>query len=234
MASSNSNGSSWTTRLGLTAVVAFVIGPALAHFGLVPALIGFAIFGVGGLLGLIATVVGVIAALRSRSSWLAIGPGAVIVASFAIIASRGAGYPRINDITTDFDPAPVFVQAFELPANRGRDMHHPGVTFMQQQRAAYPKLTNLILTTSPDEAYQRVLAVARTVPNWELTLTEAETRTIEGVETSWLFRFQDDFIIEVRPHSSGSAVVMRSKSRDGKGDLGANAKRIETFFAKLK
>ncbi|MBI1816321.1 MAG: DUF1499 domain-containing protein [Deltaproteobacteria bacterium] len=234
MASSSANGSSWAMRLGLAAVVAFVIGPALAHLGIVPSLIGFAIFGVGGLLGLIATVVGVIGALRSRSSWLAIVPGAVIVVSFIAIASRGAGYPRINDITTDFEPPPVFRQAFQLPANRGRDMRYPGATFWQQQRAGYPNLTNLILTTSPDETYQRVLAMARTVPNWELTLTEPETRAIEGVETSWLFRFQDDFAIEVRPHSNGSQVAMRSKSRDGKGDLGVNAKRIETFFAKLK
>jgi len=38
----------------------------------------------------------------------------------------------------------------------------------------------------------------------------------------------------VRPRDGGSIVEMRSKSRDGKGDIGANAKRIESFFARLK
>ncbi len=59
-------------------------------------------------------------------------------------------------------------------------------------------------------------------------------RKIEGVDTSWLFRFKDDFVIEVRPDGAdGSLVHMRSKSRDGKGDVGANAKRIRAFFARV-
>ena len=42
------------------------------------------------------------------------------------------------------------------------------------------------------------------------------------------------FVIEVRPGDHGSVVAMRSKSRDGKGDIGANAKRIEALFAQLR
>jgi uncharacterized protein (DUF1499 family) len=56
----------------------------------------------------------------------------------------------------------------------------------------------------------------------------------EGFSTSRLFRFKDDFVIEVRPYETGSIVQMRSKSRVGRGDVGANAARIETFFAKLR
>jgi uncharacterized protein (DUF1499 family) len=40
--------------------------------------------------------------------------------------------------------------------------------------------------------------------------------------------------VRVRPEGSGSRVDVRSKSRDGKGDLGANAKRIERFLDAMR
>ncbi len=49
-----------------------------------------------------------------------------------------------------------------------------------------------------------------------------------------MLRFKDDVLVEVRPHPGGSEVAMRSKSRVGKGDLGANAKRIRAFLAALR
>ncbi|HZY59493.1 MAG TPA: DUF1499 domain-containing protein, partial [Candidatus Binataceae bacterium] len=60
-------------------------------------------------------------------------------------------------------------------------------------------------------------------------------RTIEGVAVTRLFHFRDDLIIQVRaaPSGGGSLVEMRSKSRDGVGDVGANYKRINGFFASL-
>ena len=68
---------------------------------------------------------------------------------------------------------------------------------------------------------------------WKITYEDPKTRTIEGVATTRLFHFQDDFVIQVRPASGGSEVEMRSKSRDGKGDVGANYKRITAFFRTL-
>ena len=41
-----------------------------------------------------------------------------------------------------------------------------------------------------------------------------------------LFRFVDDVVIRVRPRGAGSVVDLRSNSRVGGGDLGANAERI--------
>jgi uncharacterized protein (DUF1499 family) len=53
--------------------------------------------------------------------------------------------------------------------------------------------------------------------------------------TSRVFGFEDDVVIRVRPApaGSGSVIDVRSKSRDGKGDLGVNAERIRTFVARL-
>ncbi len=57
----------------------------------------------------------------------------------------------------------------------------------------------------------------------------------EAVEVTRIFRFVDDIVVRVRmsPGGNGSVVDVRSKSRDGRGDLGANAARIRAFAAAL-
>ena len=71
---------------------------------------------------------------------------------------------------------------------------------------------------------------------WFMKITRDDTSqlTLEGVATSQLFKFRDDFVVRVRADGDASVVDMRSKSRDGIGDRGVNAARIRTFFAALK
>jgi uncharacterized protein (DUF1499 family) len=76
--------------------------------------------------------------------------------------------------------------------------------------------------------------VARTMPRWQVTSVDPETITLEGVAETPLFRFLDDFVIQVRASGEGSLIEMRSRSREGKGDLGVNAQRIKEFFATLQ
>jgi uncharacterized protein (DUF1499 family) len=73
------------------------------------------------------------------------------------------------------------------------------------------------------------------MPTWVITAEDPAGGTIEAVVTSRLFGFQDDVVIRVRPDGTGaSRVDMRSKSRDGKGDLGANASRIRAYVSALE
>jgi uncharacterized protein (DUF1499 family) len=118
------------------------------------------------------------------------------------------------------------------------------------QTKYYPKLEPLRLDEKPDDAFVRVKAAANaaslfgrqmdaqipSVPGWFIVYIDPATRTIEGVETSSLFRFRDDFVIQVRPgpDANSSLVEMRSRSRAGTGDFGVNYNRIREFFALLK
>jgi uncharacterized protein (DUF1499 family) len=49
--------------------------------------------------------------------------------------------------------------------------------------------------------------------------------------SSFWFGFTDDIVIRVTPAQNGSIVDLRSVSRVGKSDLGANAKRINQFIS---
>jgi uncharacterized protein (DUF1499 family) len=224
----------WATRLGIAAAVGFVAGPLLAHVGVLPALAGFGLFALGGLLGIIAAVLGIVRLARGGGASAGLAVGAVLTVTFLIVAAGGRNVPRINDITTDTTNPPQFVAAGSMPANQGRDMQYPGASFAAQQRAGYPDLAPLQVAAPPDEAFQRVAAAARQMPTWQITSSDVAAHRLEGVDTTNLFRFQDDFVIEVRPQGNGSVVQMRSKSRDGKGDIGANAARIKAFFARLR
>ncbi len=224
----------WVTRLSGLAAVLFVLGPLLATAGAVTPMRGFSAFGLGGLLGVIALVLGLISLARGSGGGLGLLVAGAITAVFLLIALPGRGFPRINDISTDLTVPPQFVHAPTLPGNQGRDMKYPGAEFAEQQKAGYPDLAGLRLSTSPGDTFRKVEAAAKALPKAEVTHVDASRRALEGVATSRLFRFQDDFVVEVRPLDGGSIVHMRSKSRDGKGDIGANAARIRALLALLQ
>ena len=57
---------------------------------------------------------------------------------------------------------------------------------------------------------------------------------LEGVATTAVLRFKDDFVFVLGRDSAGNTTVQgRSRSRIGSSDLGANAKRIKQYFQKV-
>jgi uncharacterized protein (DUF1499 family) len=55
------------------------------------------------------------------------------------------------------------------------------------------------------------------------------------MSVSKVFRFKDDFVIQVRPAPGGGSLVeMRSRSRQQQADLGSNYERIVSFFNDLQ
>ena len=218
-------------RLALVSLVLLVVGPALATFEVVPPFVGFILYGLGGLLGLIAAIGGLVSLVRGRGARalvLAAVPAAIFVASFA----TGMDAPPINDITTNLDDPPAFVHAPTIPENSGRDFAY-SEDFKEVVRTAYPDLQPLRLAKPPAEVYAAALDRVRG-NGWAVTRDDASQLTLEGVATSKLFKFRDDFVVRVRADGDGSVVDMRSKSRDGIGDRGANAARIREYFAALK
>lgn len=139
---------------------------------------------------------------------------------------------RINDITTTPDDPPSFRRAALLPENRGRDMTYP-LSNIGPQRKAYPDLKPLGRDDAPESAYEAALAAAKRMPRWTIVAADAAARVIEAAASTAVLRFKDDVVIEVRPNGSGSAVHVRSKSRLGRGDFGANADRIRAYLKEL-
>ena len=96
----------------------------------------------------------------------------------------------------------------------------------------YPELRAQRFALPQDRVYAAALAAAQGI-GWEITAQSAEKGEILAVATTAVFRFKDDVALNVTREADGTIVNMRSHSRIGKGDLGANARRIRDFQAEL-
>ena len=141
-------------------------------------------------------------------------------------------FPMINDITTTPEAPPAYVVLAQTAPNKGRDMGYPPGN-LPVQRLAYPDLAPLTLAETPEAGFARVAAASKTMPKWEVVAEDAAARRLEATATTRLFRWRDDIVVEVRAAAGGCAVHVRSKSRSGRGDFGANAKRIRAFLSFL-
>ena len=235
----------WLSMLdAILAVVLLAVGLIGAHFGLVLPMSGFSMFLLSFAMAILALLFGLIGLARTSAPERRFGrPKAVagIVLSLVIAIPVGftmwrwmsMPYPEINDITTDYANPPAFVQP---PGSAADSMKYDRTKFEPVQSKEYPKLDPLRLDDKPDDAFTKVKAAASTMPGWIIVYDDPATHTIEGVQFSNLFRFCDDFVIQVRPgpDANSSLVEMRSRSRDGTGDFGVNYNRIRGFFAMLK
>ena len=235
------------TRPSRTASVAAgfgIAGPAVTLVGIgvsqagAPAMAGFSLFQLGILFGLLALIFGLVGLFLTRGgtggrarALTGLGLGSLMLLFVVVSASPGANAPPINDITTNLDDPPGFAPAPAGHRNSARDMGYPA-DWKPLVREAYPDLVPIRMAVSPRQAYEIALAEAAAL-DWEITRRDG-TR-FEAESTTAVFRFVDDVSVRVTTDASGRAVIdLRSKSRDGRGDLGANAARIRAFSAGVR
>ena len=234
-------------RTGLILTI-FGLIPVLVYGGLTLAFrmdaIGFgAIFGTFGWLvpalglGGVAAIVGAGLMVFQRAVFPAFVSVLVGVVAFAMAAGpvamkrTAAEVPPIHDITTDTDDPPAFVAIAPLRADAPNPAEYDR-SQAEAQRAYYGLAPALIERPYPD-----VFADARAALEAEgLRVVAAAPREgrLEAVATTRWFGFEDDVVMRLRDvHGRATIVDVRSKSRVGRSDLGANAARIEAILARI-
>jgi uncharacterized protein (DUF1499 family) len=221
--------------LGALGIFDILLGPALIHAGVVSPMFGFQwMFGIGLLEAMAGLVAGLLALYLTRAgadlggrgfAWTGICAGLAAVAILALALRPGADVPAINDITTNPEDPPLF-------SATDRDMSYPAERFAPQQRAAYPDLEPIRVSSAPDQALVLARETAESL-GWEIISVDPAAGLLEAREVSRIFRFVDDVVVRVRPAAVGAVIDVRSKSRDGRGDLGVNARRIRAFAAAI-
>ncbi|MCP4907550.1 MAG: DUF1499 domain-containing protein [bacterium] len=228
-------------KLSLIALALALVGLLGAYLGFFSPMAGFQTFVAGTLLGgFFCTALALIGLVLTRGGrdpaghtqalvGLSIALGLLIVVLAA--ASTGGDAPPINDITTDLTDPPAFADNALVPEYAGRDMSYPA-EFVAIVRKSYPDLEALRVDVGPTETFARAVAAAEGL-GWEVVAKDAGAGAFYAHDVSAIFRFVDDVVVRIRPDGSGARIDVRSKSRDGRGDLGANATRIRAFFAEL-
>jgi hypothetical protein len=208
----------------------------------IPALLANAVTMLAALLAVILGLIGV-STRRGRpwslqpvrSSLWGLVLGIVMIGTIAFYTVSASKYPPIHDITTDTDNPPAFVA---LQAERDA-MHAPNKTqynpaVAARQKQGFPDLGPKNLPVPAAEAYNRALDAAKAM-GWRIAATVPAEGRIEAVATTFWAGFIDDVVIRVTSTGENqSRVDVRSESRVGGGDMGANGRRIEKFLARLQ
>jgi uncharacterized protein (DUF1499 family) len=150
-----------------------------------------------------------------------------------ILRHQARGVPPIHDITTDTADPPAFVA---LQGERGKSPNgaaYGGPEVAAQQQKAYADIKPLVVKTPAAEELQKAIDAARSL-GWQVVASDAASGRIEATDSTAWFGFKDDIIVRVRAQpDGGSRVDVRSVSRVGRSDLGANAARVRKYLAKL-
>jgi uncharacterized protein (DUF1499 family) len=221
--------------VALTAAGLLILGPLGTRAGLWGFATGFSVLRWSVYTGLAGAALSLVGGLLSRR-WAHAAFGILLGLAVAAVPwqlQRSArGVPPINDITTDIDDPPAFVAILNIRSGATSSPDYDGPEEAAAQRKAYPDIQTLRLPIAMPEAFARALAVAREL-GWEIVASE-EPDHIEAVATTRWFGFKDDIVIRVRDEAGGSRIDIRSKSRVGRGDAGANAARIRQFLAAMR
>ncbi len=158
------------------------------------------------------------------------------------VRQQAQSIPPIHDISTDTMDPPAFsaeVQAARALVRGGNGLDlalkrdGEGHAFTELQQRAYPDITHISTSVDQARAFEAALALARE-QGWTMGHADAATGAIEAVAETFWYGFKDDIAIRVRADGSGARVDMRSVSRVGRSDLGANAARMRPFLAALR
>ena len=224
--------------LGLVAGLALLASGPGTRLGLWHFSVGFALLRWGAQIGAVAGGLSLLALVLSlagqRRAVALIALVGVLVGGSAFLlpwtfGRQARSVPPIHDVTTDPDDPPAFVAL--VPARQGapNGVVYGGPAVAALQRAGYPDLAPLDLPAPPDQAFQRVEAAARSL-GWTVLAAQPAEGRLEATATTPWFGFRDDVVVRVRPRDGGSRIDVRSVSRVGRSDLGANAARIRRFL----
>ena len=226
--------------IGLIGLAALPVGALGSRFGLWPFTSGFNVLFGGALLACIALVLGVAGFIRAKLRQRGADRAPMLVGTLGGVATlvvmgmqslAATTVPPIHDIATDRDDPPTFDK---IAALRGPGTNSLEYTADEARRQAegYPDLAGVDAPGDVRTTTERAAAVAREL-GWSLVAADPERGVVEATATTFWFGFKDDVVVRVRPAAAGSRVDVRSVSRIGQSDLGANAARIKEFLALL-
>jgi uncharacterized protein (DUF1499 family) len=233
----------WSPMLAWFALVVTVMAVLLIRFGRIDYQPGFIALGAGLAIALVAVGMSFIAFVRiwqegrrglgSAIKGLIIA--ALVLAYPAVMAVRAVTLPQINDISTDTEDPPVFSRSrAALEARSGRVPPDVPPETRELQREAYVQIAPLTLDIGPEEAFALVRKAADNL-GWRVIEAvppggRVGTGRLEAVDRTLLLKMPDDITVRIRPRADGTRIDIRSASRYGNHDLGANAKRIRAFL----
>ena len=234
----------WAKRLALFSMAASILSIIIVRSGFLeirPALATFA----GALAFAVAAILLAFAAFVVIWRQGIDGLGSALLALFISLALlaypiylgiEAYRLPPITDVVTDPDDPPRFETIARLRPRDANPVAYPGRAVADKQRSTYPDVEPLVVTSTPQQAYDTALAVVTkrrwSVVDYRPPQGRREGR-IEAVSRTPIMGFREDVVVRVRADGEGARIDMRSASRYGPHDLGSNAARITRLLEEV-
>jgi hypothetical protein len=232
----------WARRMALFSLAAALMSIIIVRSGLLeitPALATFAAALACAVIALVLALGAFVVIWREGLGGFGHALGSIVIgiallAYPAYLAAKAYKLPRIHDITTD----PVDPPRYEVLARiRPRDANpaaYAGLAATQEQHAAYPEIESMEDDATPQAAFTATLAVI-TKRRWLIVdqrppQPPRREGRIEAVARTPIMGFRDDVVVRIRPNEDGSRIDLRSSSRYGSFDFGANAARVRALI----
>jgi uncharacterized protein (DUF1499 family) len=235
----------WARAILVGAVIAAVLLPLGAlgtKFGIWGFQTGFLALGASTILAALGFVIGVISIFVSKKRGfdgdmpsLAIGivVSGLIISLMAMQFYTASNVPPIHNISTNVDDPPEFVAIVALRGEGSNPLAYDGEKLGPMQQEAYPWVQTLSMPIPRAETVGRVETVLEGM-GLEIVAVDPDAGIVEATDTTFWFGFKDDVVVRVRDSGAGSTVDVRSVSRVGLSDLGANARRIGRILEALQ
>jgi uncharacterized protein (DUF1499 family) len=235
----------WARRLALFSLATALLSVVIVHSGLLEVRPAMATFGAALVLAVVALLLAFAAFVVIWKEGLggmgaalsAIGMAVVLLAYPSYLVYRTWDLPWIYDITTD----PIDPPRYDTLAKaRSRDANptiYAGLAAAERQMEAYPDIEPIETDLNAQKSYEVVLSIVNK-RRWRIVEARPPDQgrregRIEAVARTALMGFRDDVILRVRTDTQGSRIDIRSSSRYGTFDFGANADRIRSLIDDL-
>jgi fatty-acyl-CoA synthase len=198
-------------------------------------------------LAVIALIAALLKAPRFGGVVIALIAAAIPGLALGRLAGFGAtaeALPPIHDVQTDWSNPIQFsdtlMQARSEALNpvldapvvgenaKGRWPKAVGRSNADLQAEAYAYVRPILVQVPPDATFDAVEAAVRK-SGWDIVNIDRSVGQIEATATTQWFGFKDDVAVRISPQGQGARIDMRSVSRVGLSDLGANALRLKTL-----
>ena len=246
-----------TVLIALLPLLLIAVGAVGAKLGLWSWLFGFRTLAVqwassaafvGIFTGLLALYTSIFAGFRRLWPWalVSLALPLAVVWGFGALKAKAARYPG-HDIATSWQPPLDFSPKVMALRRDAKNPVHPdpravwgneAVENWMDRRADVinrdicPGAKATRLGGEQAEVHAEVLAAMRE-EGLEIVTNDPAAGRIEGVATSFWFEFKDDVAARISRDGGGWRVDLRSISRVGKSDLGANCARVTAIAGRL-
>ena len=238
----------WSRRLALFALAIAAVAIALSRMHAADPPAALAVFAAALVIAALAEMLAGAAAVviwrdglrGAGQAWFGFAIATALIAYPVYLAAAAFALPPINDVSTNLASPPTFLLSMKARAARaGAEPPPSSEETRKAQREAYPDLEAAEVEMDPTEAYRIALGAASDL-GWSIVDAEPPnlagdgSALIEATDKSLFFGFLSDIAIRIRPGATRTAIDVRSVSRVGKHDFGANARRVRQFIAAVK